>query len=460
MHYILNGNNNYKNGIYDAAMVNYCNAYIKNPELRNVILQNINRTKFKFFEHCRATEKTVVVVCAWELSHNSAGRAYALAQIHKQLGNETKILGCLIPSWGSKIWEPLRDSEINIYSLILNPISFIEDCIKLVAAHPANIVHLSKPRAPNVIFGILYKLIWGSKVVIDIDDYELGFVGGDAALNVDDYLKEYSKLPPLNQLGSEYWTRISVAMVHDFDAVTVSNVALKYLYGGLVVGHARDENIFKNSLELKERSRAMMNIPVDKKVILFLGTPRAHKGLKKTAIAIQKLRRQDVVFVIVGTFGNNEKQLKQDLISLSGVDYIFVDNKPFNELPNILSIADCCVILQDKSIISMYQIPAKLTDALAMSIPVLVSNTPALAELKNTNAVKFTTEETLSFDIAMILDKVYKFEANNARNFFLQNLSLKSNADKLRGYLNAVKNNPLGIELQKLFSMLSDITFR
>ena len=37
-------------------------------------------------------------------------------------------------------------------------------------AHPYDLVHLSKPRAPNIIFGLLYKLIWDAMILVDVDD--------------------------------------------------------------------------------------------------------------------------------------------------------------------------------------------------------------------------------------------------------------------------------------------------
>jgi hypothetical protein len=50
--------------------------------------------------------------------------------------------------------------------------------IDLVSAHPFDLVHLSKPRFPNILLGLLYRLLWDAQILVDIDDDELAFVDG------------------------------------------------------------------------------------------------------------------------------------------------------------------------------------------------------------------------------------------------------------------------------------------
>ena len=46
-------------------------------------------------------------------------------------------------------------------------------------------MHLSKPRLPAVVIGLLYKLLWGAAVLVDIDDEELLFVGEREPITLD-----------------------------------------------------------------------------------------------------------------------------------------------------------------------------------------------------------------------------------------------------------------------------------
>jgi hypothetical protein len=38
---------------------------------------------------------------------------------------------------------------------------------------------------PNILFGLLYKLIWGATVLMDIDDEELAFADAEAPLALE-----------------------------------------------------------------------------------------------------------------------------------------------------------------------------------------------------------------------------------------------------------------------------------
>jgi hypothetical protein len=55
--------------------------------------------------------------------------------------------------------------------------SFVSQAWELVLQQPADLVHLSKPRLRAVVFGLLYKLLWGAAVLVELDDEELLFVG-------------------------------------------------------------------------------------------------------------------------------------------------------------------------------------------------------------------------------------------------------------------------------------------
>ncbi|MDT9236814.1 tetratricopeptide repeat protein, partial [Limnospira sp. PMC 917.15] len=111
-------------------------------------------------------ERPRVGVCGWELSHNAAGRAYTLAQLYGGFA-EVELIGCLFPKYGGQVWSPIRGSEIPCHTIrVEDEGRFIEQALGLVWAHPYEVVHLSKPRMPNIILGLLYKLVWGARVIV------------------------------------------------------------------------------------------------------------------------------------------------------------------------------------------------------------------------------------------------------------------------------------------------------
>lgn len=439
-----------------VAMAGYVDALLKMPELGNSIAANISRTRQQYLNSRKNSETLKVVVCGWELAHNAAGRAHTLAEIYREITSDVEIVGSIFPQWGREVWEPIRETTIPIHAFVVELDCFIEQALTLVAAHPADVVHLSKPRAPNIFFGIFYKLLWGARVIVDIDDEELAFVKAETPLTVSEYLKEYPTLPPLDQLPDAHWTRIAVGLVNEFDAITVSNNALQRRYGGTVIGHARDPNILKPSPELRQKSRQALGIQAHQKVVLFLGTPRPHKGLLEVAKAIQSLNREDVIFVIAGSFGERFLQFKARLQAVAGVNYLFLENQPISALKSSLAIADCCVLLQDSEHpTSKFQIPAKLSDALAMRIPVLVSGTDALDDSIAAGAVVAVTNNTLAVDLATALDWPSREQIDNGEFYFSKHLSLESNAPRLRACIKCIYEKPNSSGVQKILTTIS-----
>jgi GT2 family glycosyltransferase/glycosyltransferase involved in cell wall biosynthesis len=453
---LAQANQAYRAGDSAAAMVGYVAALQQMPGLDQTLSANIART-CKQYHAGRATSAPLkVVVCGWELAHNAAGRAHTLAEIYSEFA-EVEIVGSLFPRWGSEVWEPMRDTSIPVDTFIAEPGRFIQQAMRLVAAHPADTVHLSKPRAPNILFGVLYKLLWQARVVLDIDDEELAFVQAKSPLALGNYLQQHPALPPLNQLPDTDWTRLAVGLAHEFDAITVSNIALQRRYGGDIIGHARDPQTLTPSAELRQTSRQACSIRPNQKVILFSGTPRANKGLLEVARSIQSLQRSDILFVIAGSFGANYQFFKDQLQAVNGVNYLFLENQPLAALPSTLALADCCVLMQDPSdLCASFQIPSKLSDALAMSIPVIVTATPALADAIAAGAVILATPDNLASQLAASLDQPNPHLADVGHRYFTEHLSLATNAARLQRLLDTSTCNPLSPSLRQLFGAVAE----
>ncbi|WP_144106959.1 glycosyltransferase [Paraburkholderia sp. BCC1886] len=421
------GNFSMRAGDFADAIKHYIDVVTRTPILGRSIAANLVLAKKRYRSTRVDAEAKTVGVCSWDLSHNCAGRAYTLAMIYREFAN-VELIGSIFPQFGRDIWEPIRNASIPMHSFVVEDDShFMEQAIELVAAHPYDIVHLSKPRAPNILIGFLYKLIWDSVVFVDIDDEELAFVNADSAVSLEDYRAQLLELPPLDNLIGRDWTRLAVGLSGAFDGVTVANAALQQLYGGDIVRHARDEKLFNPSLDQKRESREKYGIDVNKKVILFFGTPREHKGLIETATAVAALKRDDVQFVIVGDFANHV--FKTKLQQVKGCDFFFVGNQPFDKLAEVVAIADCVVLLQNDELEAKYQVPAKLTDALAMGVPVICSATPGTADLQCESLIFLTDKEQLVEALRECLslkELVSLAMSGDLRAFFTKNLSIAS----------------------------------
>lgn len=389
------GNRALRTGDYAAAISHYVTAMQTVPDLAKMVVTNLVMTRTKYRNSRNVSKRQRVAVCGWELAHNAAGRVYTLAKLYETFAN-VEIIGSIFPAYGKELWEPIRSTTLPVHTFLVEDESrFLEQAIQLVAAHPFDIVHLSKPRIPNIFFGILYKLFWDAKVIMDIDDEELTFVDSDLSIRIDDYVEDKCTLPPLKNLDGQEWTQIAVGLANEFDAVTVSNPTLQQRYGGEIIRHVRDERLFRPSPELKRKGRQKLGIPQGKKVVLFFGTPRQHKGLLEVAETIRSLNRNDLLFAIIGDFP--DPALKVRLTEMTGVSYLFLGNQPFDNIPEVVSIGDFCVLLQDfHSPMAQFQVPAKLSDALGMGLVVLVSEHLLSIDSAFQNAVIPTTKASLA----------------------------------------------------------------
>jgi len=147
----------------------------------------------------------VVVVAAAELSHNDAGRAFTLAQLYQHLGHPVALLGSHFPQWGRELWEPIQTAVIKAQLPVHTFVAeheprYVEQAFELVLQHPADLVHLSKPRLPAVVIGLFYKLLLGAAVQVDIDDEEL--------CNACE-----------RELMGPLWTRLGVDLAQRFDGI-------------------------------------------------------------------------------------------------------------------------------------------------------------------------------------------------------------------------------------------------
>lgn len=380
-----------------------------------------------------------IAVSSWDFSHNAVGRATTLFHLYQYAQYDVGLIGCMIQNKKNhkQIWQPLNDSQIvcNFFEINQSNINeLLPKAIEFVINNPYDIVHLSKPRITNIVLGILYRYIWGAKIILDIDDEELAFLKEKKA-NF-----EYS-----NDIKDDYWTDSSVSLYNIFDVITVSNPALQHKYGGTIIPHIRNEKLFYPNLELKIQNREKYGISQTDKVVLFFGTPKRHKGLLETAKVISQINNQDLLFLIVGDFP--ELELKEELLAINNVRYVFLPNQPYDQAKNIVAMGDMCVLMQDEhSEIAKYQLPAKLIDALAMGLMIFLQKTPATEHLISAPNVHFVSQDNLGECI-----NYYLKQSNENQNqatkyqYFLENFSAKSYSpiiDEIISDLNFLSYDP------------------
>jgi glycosyltransferase involved in cell wall biosynthesis len=288
---------------------------------------------------------------------------------------------------------------------------------------------------PNILFGLLYKQVWGARVVVDVDDNELAFRRGGSGSELSLDPSTIGCLPYLDSLAGPKWTNVAVKMVSLFEGVTVSNPVLHRCFGGTVIRHARCEREFDPSRYDQRVVRSKLGLPMDRQIVLFLGTPRPHKGLVETAQALARLGRGDVMMLVVGTFGPDARGVKRKLKAVSGVEIRFLEDQPLSSAPELVAAADVCLALQHPdSDVTNAQVPAKLSDALAMGRPAIVVRNPAFSDLPLEGVALFTDFS----DLDKVLERALSQEWQNderrrkIRQVFLEEFSTSVNARRLQ----------------------------
>lgn len=392
--------------------------------------------------HQREPAHTQVVVVAAELSHNAAGRAFTLARLHQHLGNPVALLGSHFPQWGRQIWQPIQTAveaaQLPVHTFVAeHEPRYVEQAFALVLQHPADLVHLSKPRLPAVVIGLLYKLLWGAAVLVDIDDEELCFVGEREPITLDGLKRLCHGLPEPRELMGPLWTRLAVDLSQRFDGITVANVPLQQRYGGTVIPHARDPQQLKPATPAEKfAARQVFGVPQAAKVVLFFGTPKRHKGLLSLARAVAQLPQSlNPQLVVAGAFAPEDRELQQELERLLPLRrLLLLGDQPFEQAPRVLALADLVVLLGEGDV-AAFQSPAKLIDALAMGITVLVSETAPLRPLLEQGLVLPAHPHVLVDQLRQLLmdGKALQAQGERARLGFLGSLATAPVAAQLRG---------------------------
>lgn len=323
-------------------------------------------------------KKGRAAVVSWDLGHNPAGRAYVLYRLLERDWN-VDLVGPLWSRYGTQLWEPLLNCGLKTQSFHCSTFEdFIPKAEALAATERYDIVYVCKPRLPSLYLGALIKDASQCPLVLDVDDYELSFFKNEDLLSLDELRQNVDAA--LHEPFEEQGTRYAQTLIPSADAITVSNVALRQRFGGHMVRHARDESEFRNTPERRQEARTRLGIDKQDFALVFIGTPRPHKGVLQVAQAMQTLNDPQLVLHIVGKI--SDQQMVKALNSLDKARIVCHPNCAFDDLPNLLAGADLVPLIQDLSHpISQYQIPAKVSDALSLGIPVLATSTPPLKDL-------------------------------------------------------------------------------
>jgi glycosyltransferase involved in cell wall biosynthesis len=387
-----------------------------------------------------------VAVIAWDVGHNPLGRAYVLADLLRR-HFDVEIWGAQFERYGYRVWAPLRHGEIPIRSFDGRPFPEHLRVMEEVAERiDADALWVSKPRLPSYALGILAKELRNRPLMLDVDDHELAFFDEDTGLD----LWQLEKLPKdeLSWPFERAWTRGCEPLIAAADRLTVSNVALQERFGGLVVPHARDERVFDPKRYDREASRRRLGVSESDRLLLFGGTPRIYKGIIELLRAVDRLGDDRYRIALFGT--RELAELRSQIGELERW-VLPLPYQRFDELAPLVGAADLACVLHDADHpVSRYQFPAKVFDALAMSVPCLVSPSPPLRPLIDEGVLQVHDgAEPLHQRIEAVFDDYEEAtdRARNGRKVFLEKYSYEAVGESVVPEIEGLLRDPPRIDL-------------
>ncbi|MTJ11704.1 glycosyltransferase family 4 protein [Anabaena sp. UHCC 0187] len=322
--------------------------------------------------HNKLKGRLKISLLVWNLSTNDGFiRASLLQKALEQLGHTTEILGFL---FNENLYSAIPQ-ETALFSVNgANYPKFLVNAAKLLHHIDGDIIYAIKPQPASFGIAICKKLYSRKPIILDIDDWEMSWYGGD----------EWVYQPTLKQLARDIikqngalrvphhplYIKWMEKLINQADAVTVHNEFLQQRFGGVYVPNGKDINLFNPANYNVEESRKRYGLS-NYRILMFPGAPRPYKGLEDVLIALDKINQPDLKLVIVGgsPYDNYDAELQQKW----GKWIIQLPQYPIDVMPNVVAAAHIIVIPQKNTPTTLAQFPLKLTDGMAMGKPILAT---------------------------------------------------------------------------------------
>jgi glycosyltransferase involved in cell wall biosynthesis len=325
-------------------------------------------------------DKPKISLLVWNLSTNDGFiRASLLEKALLKLGFEVEIIGFL---FDKELYRAIP-AEAKIKTIEGgNYPEFFQSISKFLKLLDGDIIYAIKPQPASFGVALLKRAYSKKPVIVDIDDWELSWYGGDAwryqptpkQLAKDLFKKDGALRMPNHPLYIKWMEKL----VNRADAVTVHTSFLQKRFGGISVPNGKDTALFDPAKYHPEESRSRYGLS-EYRILMFPGAPRPYKGLEDVLIALDKINQPDLKLVIVGgsPYDNYDEQLRQKW----GRWIIKLPNYPADVMPDVVAAAHVVVVPQRDTPETRAQFPLKLTDGMAMAKPVLSTRVGDIPEI-------------------------------------------------------------------------------
>jgi len=308
-----------------------------------------------------------------------AVRPFLLYKALQKLNYEVEVIG-FVPHDQSQAIPP---SEIPIIAIpAYNYPKFLVSINTLIKNIQGNIIYASKLKPTSFGVALIQKFKNRCPVLLDIDDWELSWYGGDDWAYRPS-IKQFARdiLKPegaLRNPNHPVYLRLTEGLVSQADVITTHTHFMQERFGGVYLPQGKDTTVFDPSQYNPETSRKRYDL-ADYRVLMFPGAPRPYKGVEDVLIALDQLNESDLRLVIVG--GSPYDDYDHQLMEKWGNWIIKLPRLPVSAMPEVVAAAHIVVVPQRDTPAAKAQFPLKLTDAMAMGKPILSTRVGDIPEI-------------------------------------------------------------------------------
>ncbi len=382
-----------------------------------------------------------LTIVSWDICRNHFSKAYNLAEA---LSTERDVQLIGFRFFEDPVFPPYRDTSPAFETLYVDGGEFpdlFEGFAQAAASVRGDLVYAVKPRLPSLGIALLANSHLGCPVIVEANDHETAaaspgeYAAGGQVTRLPSAHLDLDRLdlgaPELASPYSTLWSRVMEVFAHEVPLVVTHNQNLDRHFGerSFQQRNLKDEAYFDPDLYDRAAARTRLGFGAEDRVLLFGGMLRKHKGIFELAEFLEHVgdERTRLVFV-----GSRETPDQKQLVRRYGRRVMVLPPQDRNAMAEINLAADAVVIWLDPAIpASHYQMPYKLTDALAMGTPVIANPISDLAKLGEQGIVRLVDFADMDGLAAALDELTADSEATRAmtergRRLFLREFSYAS----------------------------------
>ena len=301
-----------------------------------------------------------------------------------------------------------------------------------------DLIHAFKVTTWSYLPALLQKIKSKKKIILDIDDWESQYI-------VDYYLKpnpiKLAKFTFVDAYTPEsyFLKKILESQVKKADAIITSSKTLQKIFGGTWIPTGPNTEYFNPENFSGKKIREEFQLE-NKIIILFMGTPKKHKGVDELIKSVQELRKQNESLHLLIVGADKDNPYVQTLKTEKGITLVgYRDHK---EMPDFLAAADIVCIPHKNTKSANAQLPIKIFEPMAMEKPVITTDTTDMKEIFQDCGLVIQPDsvQALKNAIQMYLNdkELRKEHGKKARKECLEKYSWKSMKKKTQAVYDAL----------------------